>query len=328
MTKLTALGEGLHRPECVCPGANGQLFVPNWSGGVAVIDCGGRTTTHLAEKSPIELRPNGVAFTPDGDLLLANLGPDGGVWRFNEEGELTPVLVEFDGKPLPPTNFAVVDAEGRTWVSVSTHQVPRQHAWRPHVRDGFVMVVDQGTPRVAAEGLHYTNEVRPDPSGHWLYVVETFGQRLVRFEILSGSRLGSPQLVVQFDSTFFPDGFAFDQEGAIWVTSLIGNRVVRVNPDGSVTDVIEEVNEAFVANAVASFAAGFMDVRHLGPIPGVRLQHITSIAFGGDDGRTAYLGSLHGTCAYSFRVDVPGVSVPFAGAAKTWPLRNETTDSR
>jgi hypothetical protein len=88
------------------------------------------------------------------------------------------------------------------------------------------------------------------------------------------------------------------------------------------------VNEAFVANALASFAAGFMDVRHLGPIPGVRLQHITSIAFGGDDGRTAYLGSLHGTCAYSFRVDVPGVSVPFAGAAKTWPLRNETTDSR
>lgn len=315
---LTPLGKGLHRPECVCPARDGRLFVPDWNGGISVIDREGRTATCLAANSPIELRPNGVAFTAEGDLLLANLGAEGGVWRLGKERALTPVLVEFDGQPLPPTNFALMDAEGRIWVSISTRQVPRQRAWRPDVADGFVLVIEHGVPRLAADGLHYTNEIRPDPSGRWLYVVETFGQRLVRFAITRGSRLGTPELVVQFDPTFFPDGFAFDQEGGIWVTSLISNRVARVNPNLSVTTVVEDVNETFVSNAVAAFQAGSMDAQHLGPIPGTRLQHVTSIAFGGDGRRTAYLGSLHGTCAYTFTVDIPGVAVPFADSPPAW----------
>jgi sugar lactone lactonase YvrE len=157
-------------------------------------------------------------------------------------------------------------------------------------------------------------------SGRWLYAVETFGKRLVRFEIVERARLGAPQVVVQFDPAFFPDGFAFDQEGGIWVTSLISNRVVRVSPDGTMTNAIADVNDAFVSDAVEAFSAGVMAADHLGPIPGVRLQHVTSIAFGGNGGRTAYLGSLHGNCVYTFTADVPGVPVPYADSASSWIL--------
>jgi hypothetical protein len=47
---------------------------------------------------------------------------------------------------------------------------------------------------------------------------------------------------------------------------------------------------------------------HLGPIPGTQLQQLTSIAFGGPDLRTGYLGTLHNTCIYRFRSPVAGVA--------------------
>ena len=47
------------------PAQDGRIFVPHWSGGVSVIDRKGRTRTYFAVNSPIELRPNGVAFMPE-----------------------------------------------------------------------------------------------------------------------------------------------------------------------------------------------------------------------------------------------------------------------
>ena len=40
----------------------------------------------------------------------------------------------------------------------------------------------------------------------------------------------------------FSDGFAFDEMGALWVTSLVSNRLLRVDHDGSVETLIEDVN--------------------------------------------------------------------------------------
>jgi hypothetical protein len=45
-----------------------------------------------------------------------------------------------------------------------------------------------------------------------------------------------------------------------------------------------------------------MEASHLGPIPGATLQHLTSVAFAGPDGRTGVLGSLHGDCLYRFHL--------------------------
>ncbi len=44
-----------------------------------------------------------------------------------------------------------------------------------------------------------------------------------------------------------------------------------------------------------------------------RLQNIASIAFGGADRRTAYLGSLMGTTLATFRSPVPGRPLPHWG---------------
>jgi hypothetical protein len=72
--------------------------------------------------------------------------------------------------------------------------------------------------------------------------------------------------------------------------------------------VIEDLNTAYVEEVERAFAAGSMQAAHLGQIPGTTLQHVTSVAFGGPDRRTVSLGSLHGTCIYQFRADVPGAA--------------------
>ena len=306
VSALERVGSDLHRPECVVTHPDGDVFVPDWRGGVTRLKADGSQETWLA-KTTKDIRPNGIAMLPDGSFLLANLGVDGGVWRLHRDGHLVPFVTDIDGTPLPPANFVTVDRLGRTWISVSTRRAPRQGAWRQDVADGFIVLVDGRGARVAADGLHYTNEVRPDPSGTWLYVVETFGRRLVRFRLADDGGLGAREMVVTLGRGCFPDGFAFDAAGGIWLTSLVSNRLMRVH-GGVVETVLEDVNDEYVNEVERAFAAGEMRQEHLGMIPGTTLQQLTSVAFGGPDGRTVFLGSLHAACVYQFRAAIAGAS--------------------
>jgi len=292
--------------------ATGDVVASDWRGGVSIVRSTGRVETRIAVNSPIPLRPNGIAFTAARSFLIAQLGDGGGVWTLAPDGTLSPFLTEIDGAPLPPTNFAIEDECHRTWISVSTRRHPRQLAWRPDVADGFVACVTRAGVRIVSDGLHYANEVRPDPSGQFLYVVETFGRRLIRYPVDTDGTLGARETVVQFEYGFFPDGFAFDVEGGIWVTSLVSNRVVRLRADGEIETIVAEVNDAFVDAVETAFAAGIMASEHLGRIPGTTLQHVTSLSFGDHDRRTLFLGSLHGECTHRFRSPVPGVPAPFS----------------
>ena len=297
---LETIGAGLHRPECVVVDRWNRVYVPDWRGGVTRIDADGSQQTWLATAPPIDLRPNGIEILPDGSFLLANLGDAGGVWRLSRDGTVEPFLTEVAGTPLPPTNFVVADGE-RVWVSISTRQVPRQAAWRPDVADGFVVLVDRRGARIVADGLHYTNEVRPDPTGTWLYVVETFGRRLTRFRIEASGDLSAREPVVTLGHGSFPDGFAFDRASRIWITSLISNRLLRVH-DGETEIVLADENGEHVAAVDRAFVTGEMRPEHLARIPGTRLQQLTSIAFGADP-RDVFLGSLHADCVYKLRID-------------------------
>ena len=306
---LEPYGRGLHRPECVLGTAAGDVFVPDWRGGVAVVRADGTQQAWLARTDGLELRPNGIALNEDGSFLVANLGDEGGIWRLDRDGTLAPWLLEVDGIAVPPANYVTTDERGRTWISVSTRMRPRQLAWTPDTRDGFVVLVDDRGARIVCDGLHYTNECRPDPTGGWLYVVETFGRRLTRFPIGAGGRLKAAETVITFGHGTWPDGFVFDQQHGIWITSLVSNRLLRFDGSSLVT-IVEELNPAYVSEVEEAFTAGRMRKEHLGPIPGTRLQHVTSIGFGESDLRAVYIGCLHTDCIFRFRSEVPGVAPP------------------
>lgn len=309
ITALEPHGAGLNRPECVVANSAGDVFVPEWPGGVTVVRGDGGTHTWRDTSTAIDLRPNGIALTADGSFLVANLGDDGGIWRLERSGRLTPVLLEVDGVHLPPANFVTIDEQERIWISVSTRLVPRQQAWHADADDGFVVLIDGDGARIVADGLCYTNEIRPDRTGRWLYIVETFGRRVSRCPIGARGALGPAETVFSMDCGFFPDGLAFDADDGVWVTSLVSNRLVRFHRE-QIEIVLEDVNERFVARVEQAFASRSMAAEHLGRIPDTTIQQLTSVAFGGHDRRTVYLGSLHASCLYRFRSDVAGAIPP------------------
>ncbi len=310
LDRLIAVGSGLVRPECVLATRSGDIYTADWRGGVAHLHTDGRQTLYAGRMPDgSDPKPNGIALLPDGSFLFTHLGADsGGVYRLTREGVINPWLTQVDGHALPPTNFVVQDTQGRSWITVSTRKTPRALGYRRSCDDGFIVcVTPDGRAHIAADALGYTNEVAIHPDGNWLYVNETFARRLTRFPLCADGGLGQRETVAEFGPGAFPDGLAFDEDGHVWVVSIVSNRLIRVAPNGTQTLWLEDADATHLAWVEAAYEAGEMDRSHLDGIRSRRLRNISSIAFCGDDRRTALLGCLLGGSLQSLRLPVAGV---------------------
>ncbi len=313
LDRLDSIGTGLCRPESVVTHRSGLVFTSDWTagGGVSVIAPDGKVTRVLSDRIADPLRPNGIALLEGGRFLLAHLGAEtGGLYEMDATGQFTPVITHLAGQPLPPSNFPLLDAEGDLWLTVSTRLTPRAAAYRGDVADGFVLHIREGRAQIAADGLGYTNECLRSPDGSVLYVNETFARRLTAFDVHADGSLGNRRVVATFGRGTFPDGLAMDVEGALWVTSIVSNRVIRVTPDGQQQLMLEDADPAHLVDVEAAFVARTMDRPHLDRAAGQRLANISSLAFGGDDLRQAHLGCLLGTTVTRFTSPVAGHQPP------------------
>jgi len=293
LDQVDFIGSGLNRPECVLATAAGNLYTADWDGGIARIDSKGRTEKYLADEPGFDLKPNGIALRPDGSFFIAHLGDEGGVFRLQRNGQLEQVVSEIEGEPLPPTNFVLLDPQERLWITVSTRLTPRARDYRPDAASGFIALLDKRGVRVVADGLGYTNEVAISPDGLWLYVNETFGRRLSRFRVAEDGQLGGRETVTEFGPGTFPDGLCFDAQGGIWVVSIVSNRLLYLEPGSSrAVIVLEDVEPEHLASVEDAFQQGMMGRPHLDQIRSAKLRNISSLAFGGADLRTIYLGNL------------------------------------
>ncbi len=326
MIPLSAIshhGRGLQRPECVLTHSSGHVFAADWAGdgGVAVVAPDGSVRRVTARGVREPLRPNGIALEAGGSFLVAHLGDgSGGVFRLFADGRVEPVLTEIDGRPLPPTNFVSLDAAGRLWVTVSTRTLPRHDAARPGIADGYVILVPpEGPARIVADNLGYTNECIVSADGRSLFVNETFGKRLSLFEITGDATLGPRETVTEFGPGTFPDGLAPDTDGALWITSIVSNRVIRVAPDGTAETIVEDFDADGMAETEAVFQRGALGTDRLNLRLGTVLANVSSLAFGGEDLRTAYLGCLKGDAIAILPMPATGVQ-PIHWTADLGPL--------
>jgi sugar lactone lactonase YvrE len=303
-------GQGLVRPECVLATRSGSLYTADWRSGVAHTRPDGSSVLYAAQPvDGITLKPNGIALCADGSFLLAHLGDgQGGVFHLARSGQTRPVLTQVDGVDLPPTNYPLHDAQGRLYVTVSTRLQPRALGYRQSCNDGFIVMMHAGSARIVADGLGYTNEIAFDASGKWLYVNETFSRKLSRFPVAADGSLGSKQLVTEFTAGTFPDGMALDVQGNVWVVSIISNRVICVAPDGAQTIWLEDSEPAHLDWVEAAYATDAMGRPHLDGVKSKVLRNISSLAFGGEDLRTGYLGCLLGNQIASVRMPIAGLA--------------------
>ena len=308
LESLIFVGRGLNRPECILSTVHGDLYAADWRGGVAHLLPNGEQRLYrgLAPDGR-DLRPNGISLQADGSFLIADLGEEeGGVFRLKRDGEVSVFLDHVDGVDLPPSNFVFTDHAGRTWITVSTRKTPRANAYRKTAGDGFIVLVDEKGARIVADHLAYANEAAIDPSGHWLYVNETFGRCLSRFLLKGNGDLGQREVVTEFGVGTFPDGLAFDVGGGAWVTSIISNRVIRVLPDGRQQLFLEDSDIEHVAWVERAFQDNDLGRSHLDAVKSRCLKNVSSLAFGGSDLHTAYLGCLLGE-------SIGCLKLPFAG---------------
>jgi len=305
LSDLTYTGHDLVRPESVLALPNGTLWTSNGRGGLTRIDPDG-SQQFIDGLGGTE--PNGLAMTDDGSLIVANLGLSK-VQKLHPDLRVEDLLTEVDGVSITTPNFVFLDSRQRLWISVMT----REHHWWPAAAaprpDGYIVLLDEKGPRIVADGLFLTNEIRLDATEEYLYVVETIMNHMLRFlvqpdgsltdkEIFGPDNLGTGAAI---------DGFTFDVEGNLWVTLVLRNGLGIITTDGDYHVVFEDPREDVLKNFEEKIASGTAEPNDMAMAAGSKLQFITSLAFGGPDLHTAYLGSLAMSTLPTFQSPVAGL---------------------
>ncbi len=304
LSDLTFTGHDLVRPELVLAQPNGTLWVSDGRGGVTRIAPDGEQQFF----GGLGGEPNGLAMADDGSLLIANIGT-GTIQKLHPDGRTEEFLREIDGVPVTCANYVFLDSKNRLWMAFSTresHWWPAAASPRP---DGYIALLDEKGPRIVRDDIFFTNEIRLDAREEYLYVAETMKNHMLRFRVQPDGSLtdkevfGPPSLGVGGAV----DGFALDQDGNVWVTTVLRNGVGIITPDGDYHVVFEEANEPLLSTFEDKIAAGEGTPADMAATAGQTLQLVTSVCFGGPDLRTVYVGSLAMNKLPTFRSPVPGL---------------------
>lgn len=274
-------------------------------------------THHIYSQYKDILRPNGIALENGGTILLAHMGEtDGGIYRLFSDGSIEAVALTIEGQPMPPANFVVKDSRERIWVTVSTRKTPRASDYRAAANSGFIAVIepDSSDARIVADGLGYTNECVVDEQRGELWVNETFGRRLTRFR-LSGFdstnvALTHPEIINSFGAGTYPDGLALDEEGQMWITSIVSNRILCVSRSGSVSIMYEDSDAEHLKWTEQAFLENRLGREHLDNAKGKCMKNISNLAFGGPKRMSLYVGNLLGDSLPCFETDFCGAAMP------------------
>lgn len=305
LSDLSYTGHDLVRPESVLAQPDGTLWTSDGRGGVTRIDPDGNQEFF----GGLGGEPNGLAMADDGTMYVANIGT-GTIQKMNPStGQVEEFLTEVDGVPLTCTNFVFLDSKNRLWAAFST----REQIWWPAAAqprpDGFIVLIDEKRPRIIADGIYFTNEVRLDASEEYLYVAETMKNRIIRFRVQPDGSLTDKEVYGPdgLGLGAAVDGFAFDAGGNIWVTLVIRNGIGIITPEGDYHVVFEDANDALLSTFEQKIADGTAQPADMAAAAGQTLQFVTSVAFGGPGLRTVYIGSLGMNRLPTFRSPVAGL---------------------
>ena len=312
------LGKDLQRPECILAEKNGVVWTADARGGVMRLNTDG--TQQLI--TPVENRvansdfanryvqaqgslPNGLCFDKEGNFIIANWGTDS-IEKMNRFGEIQTICTSIDGVPLGKANFPLRDSKGRIYFTVTTKEQPWTNQLNSKASDGYIAMVDEHGVRIVAAGFCGTNEIRFDDKEEWLYVVESTGWRISRLKVQKDGSLSTREIYGPSKLDGFPDGFAFDAFGNLWITLIFTDVLIAITPDGEVLTLLDDSNANTKKNLFDAFNANQIDGDILAATQGIIAPWMASLTFGGTDLKTVYLGSLRGTSIPYFNVPVAG----------------------
>lgn len=208
--------------------------------------------------------------TPDGEASLFVELPEGSVGngiRFNSRGEMliadytghNVLKVDMDTKEISvyahndqmnqPNDIAIMDND-IVFASDPDWKNSKGQIWRIDTDGAFTLLEgDMGT----------TNGIEVSPDNKTLYVNETVQRNVWAYDLSPEGEISNKRLMIQFED-YGMDGMRTDVAGNLYITRHGKGTVVKLSPEG---EVLEEVEV-------------------MGKTP-------SNIAFGGEDGRRAYI---------------------------------------
>jgi sugar lactone lactonase YvrE len=268
----------LQHPEGVAVGPDGWVWAGSENGQILRIAPDGSSIEQVATTGGFIL---GIAF--DGDrALFACDSFHKAVFRLDLADRS---LKRFTAPGIQIPNYAVVDrARGRLYVSdTRAPSDPGPSIWSYDLDSGDGEVWHGGP-------FDFANGMALSPAGDALFLCETFARRVTRIVVEADGSAGAATTFSD-DLPGLPDGLAFDDRGALFVSCYEPSRVLRVPPGGGAAAVYIEDATAHV------------------------LAHPTNIAFDGATMFTANLGRWHVT-----RIETDTTGTPL------WRQTRDATD--
>lgn len=225
--------------------------------------------------------------TPDGQASLFVTLPEGSTGngiRFNSKGDMmiadykqhNVLKVDMQSKAIEtfaheeamnqPNDLAIMDND-ILFASDPNWQESTGQLWR---------IDPQGKVTLLEKDMGTTNGVEVSPDNKTLYVNESVQRNIWAYDLSPEGNISNKRLLIQFEDHGM-DGMRCDAAGNLYVTRHGKGTVVKVSPEGK---VLQEIGMT-------------------GKLP-------SNIAFGGPDGRTAYVTLQDRGCVETFRVETPG----------------------
>jgi sugar lactone lactonase YvrE len=260
---------------------DGALWFSDLYGGrVHTVTPDGKLTTVL----DVAGGPSGLAFLPDGSLLVVSQR-DQRLLRRDLDGSVQ-TYADLSPAARSHANDLVLASDGSAYVTCFGYDLA---AGAPPSPAPVILVGTDGQASVAADGLRFPNALVLDPSERTLLVGETEGHTILAYDRDTDGTLSAHRIWADLGG-LRPDGMCLDADGALWIACLDACAVVRVAEGGRELQRIET--------------------------PG---RWATACMLGGADGRQLFVLTAEATPEqvargeFRARVEVGEVDVPKAG---------------
>jgi len=226
-----------------------------------------------------------IPFTGQGSIFIEL--PNGSIGngiRFSSKGDMfiadytnhnilkvdmsTKQLSVFAHEPLmnQPNDIAI-DSKDRIYASDPNWKAGTGRIWRIGLDGKATLLEDK---------MGTTNGIEVSADNKILYVNESVQRKVWAYDLITGGEIRNKRLLIDFPD-FGMDGMRCDSEGNLYITRYGKGTVVKVSPSGKI----------------------MQEITLTGKNP-------SNIAFGGKDGRTAYVTLQDQGNIEMFRVDKPG----------------------
>jgi len=163
------------------------------------------------------------------------------VSRTELDGRITTVIDSFQGKRLNSPNDIVCKSDGSIWFTDPSFGILGWYEGakdEPALPTNVYRVDETGNVSVVAEGIHQPNGLAFSPDESILYLVESRSvpRKIHAYDVVGGTALSNPRLLIDAEPNGAPDGFRVDVDGNLWCGWGMGEAgldgVHVFNPDG------------------------------------------------------------------------------------------------